>query len=141
MFTLAEGAEWLRRANLAPSMDAALAALADLQARRGCAAACQRTHVMLLLLGCGAQVVDPNLGRRLVLKTLQGPCCDHEHHVRHEHDRRLQRAHLLFVADGTGADLSAVDAGLGIDPRTGLPAAPAATAATVLQLVGISEKS
>ena len=40
------------------------------------------------------------------------------------------------MADGTGADLSAVDAGLGIDPRTGLPAAPAATAATVLQLVG-----
>ena len=47
----------------------------------------------------------------------------------------LQKAHLLFVADGTGADLSAVDAGLGVDPRTGMTAAPAATAATVLQLV------
>ena len=32
MFTLAEGVEWLRRAKLAPTMDAALAALADLQA-------------------------------------------------------------------------------------------------------------
>ncbi len=47
----------------------------------------------------------------------------------------LQRAHLLFVADGSGADLSAVDAGLSVDPRTGAPSAPAATAATVLQLV------
>ncbi len=52
-----------------------------------------------------------------------------------QHVRCLQKAHLLFVADGTGADLSAVDAGLGVDPRTGLTAAPAATAATVLQLV------
>ncbi len=33
MFTLAEGVEWLRRAKLAPTMDAALATLADLQAR------------------------------------------------------------------------------------------------------------
>ena len=34
MFTLAEGVEWLRRAKLVQSMDAALATLADLQARR-----------------------------------------------------------------------------------------------------------
>ena len=33
MFTLAEGVEWLRRAKLVQSMDAALATLADLQAR------------------------------------------------------------------------------------------------------------
>ena len=32
MFTLAEGVEWLRRAKVAPTMDAALATLADLQA-------------------------------------------------------------------------------------------------------------
>ena len=36
MFTLAEGVEWLRRAKLSPGMDAALATLADLQARSLC---------------------------------------------------------------------------------------------------------
>ena len=65
-----------------------------------------------------------------------GPLLNHAHLT---DVRRLQKAHLLFVADGTGADLSAVDAGLGVDPRTGLTAAPAATAATVLQLVRVTD--
>lgn len=46
-----------------------------------------------------------------------------------------QRAHLLYVSDKSGADLSTVDTGFGMDPRTGVASAPAATAHTALQLV------
>ena len=50
-------------------------------------------------------------------------------------DVGAQRAHLLYATDGSGADLSAVDAGLAVDPRTGSAAPPAATSTTPLQLV------
>ena len=46
-----------------------------------------------------------------------------------------QRAHLLYVSDASGADLSTVDTGASPDPRTGIASAPAATANTALQLV------
>lgn len=46
-----------------------------------------------------------------------------------------QRAHLLYVTDGSGADLGTVDTGAQADPRTGTASAPAATASTSLQLV------